>query len=173
MLRASGKLIAIVMATTVVGGASVIGASAGTVAPSSLRGTEHLTVMGSSTNPKRLSVIATGLFTDGGIMPNQSWVGKPATSPIKLARGTIWLRETLVRHVDKLDNATCLETASVRGTYKLIRGTGRYARISGSGRYTATGRLIFGRTANGECATWHPIVDQLILTMSGPALLRH
>jgi hypothetical protein len=171
MHHACTKILAIAAAVAVIGGIGVTAASAGATAATFRRGTEHLTMMGASLTTTPISVIATGLFTDGGTIPDKAWAPGPTTSTITLGRGTIRLRETLVRHTDNLNTTTCLETASARGTYKLSHGTGRYAGISGSGRYIVTGRLVFGRTATGACATWRIIADQAILTLSGPALL--
>lgn len=172
MLHASTKISVIVAAVAVLGGVGVADAAAGTAAASSRRGTEYFALM-VSTTATRASIIATGLFTDGGTIPLSAWAPKPATTTITLGRGTIRLHETPGSITDKLDGATCLETARARGSYKLSRGTGRYTRISGSGRYTATGRLVFGRTAGGACATWRPIADQLVIALSGPVTLRH
>jgi hypothetical protein len=169
MRRAPAKLIAIVLAAITVTGTGIAAASAQPSASASHRGTEHFTFMLTSRTGVG-SVIATGLFTDGGTM---NLFGEGPSSEVKLGAGTI--RVTPNGHPSsKSDLATCLTTISERGTYKLSRGTGRYAGIRGSGHFTATDHTLSRRNHNGGCITDRPpLALQVIITFSGSATLRH
>ena len=92
---------------------------------------------------------------------------------MKLGAGTI--RVTPNGHPrSKTNLATCLTTVSERGTYKLSRGTGRYAGIRGSGHFTAIDRVVSHHKRNGGCVTNRPpLAVQAIFALSGSATLRH
>ncbi len=169
MRRAPAKLIAIVLAAVTVTGTGIAAASAQPSAPASHRGTEHFTFMLTSRTGVG-SVIATGLFTDGGTM---NLFGEGPSNEMKLGAGTI--RVTPNGHPrSKTDLATCLTTISERGTYKLSHGTGRYAGIRGSGHFTATDHTLSHHNHNGSCITSRPpLALQVMITLSGSATLRH
>lgn len=172
MRRAPVKLVAIVLAAIAVSGTGIAVASAQPSASASHRGAEHFTFMFASTRTSLGSVIATGLFTDGGTM-NLSLL-EPSVE-MKLGAGTI--RFTPTSHggpSSKTNLATCLTTVSERGSYKLSRGTGRYAGIRGSGRFAVTDRFVSHHKRDGGCVTSRPpLADQTIFTLSGSATLRH
>jgi hypothetical protein len=170
MRRAPAKLIAIILAVIAASGIGIVAASAQPSAPASHHGTEHVTFMLTSSTGVG-SIIATGLFTDGGTM------GLFSTGPsaeMKLGGGTIWITPTgRPGFSSKTDLATCLRTLSEHGTYKLSHGTGRFAGIHGSGHFTATDRTVSHHKRNGGCVTnHHPLAIQAIITFSGPATLR-
>jgi hypothetical protein len=130
MRRVPARLIAIGFAALAVTGTGIAGASVQPSASASHHGTERITLM--LTSAKGIaSVIATGLFTDGGTV-NVFSAGPSAE--LKLEAGTIRLDPT--SHVgpsSRTSPGTCLTTVTERGTYKLSRGTGRYAGIRGYG----------------------------------------
>jgi len=171
MRRAPAKLIPFVLAAITVSGTGIAAASAQPSAPASRHGTEHFTFMFASTSTDVGSIIATGPFTDGGTINISS---RGPTAEMKLGAGTIRLTGTSPRGPSsKTNRATCLTTVSERGTYKLSRGTGRYAGIRGTGRFTATDRIVSHHRRNGGCATYRsPLAEQTILTLAGSVTLR-
>lgn len=169
MRRAPAKLIAIVVAVLTASGTGIAAASAQPSAPASHRATEHFTFMLTSKTGVG-SIIATGLFTDGGTM---NLFTQGPSAEMKLGGGTIRLTTRKISHQSsKIDQATCLGNLSERGTYKLSHGTGRFAGIHGSGQFTVTDRVVQHHKRNGGCATNRdPLAIQAIITLSGPATL--
>jgi hypothetical protein len=162
MFRTAAAVLGALVAAMTVGGASVAAAS-GAPAQSSRHGAERFVFVGTSTKSGLFSVIATGLFTDGGIVNIFSL--KPE---IRLGAGTIRFRDIDRPGKAKLNRATCLLTIAGHGTYRLSHGTGKYVGISGSGRFTTIGRLVYPRKANGKCASsQHPLAFQGIITLTG------
>lgn len=172
MRRAPAKLIAIVLAVLIASGTGIAAASGQPSAAASHHGTEHFTLILTSTRTDVGSVIATGLFTDGGTI---NLFSKGPSVEVKLGAGTI--RLTPISHSgpsSKTNPATCLTTTSERGTYRLSHGTGRYAGIHGSGRFTAIDRELSHHKRGGGCATNRsPLAVQAILTFSGAATLQN
>jgi len=170
MRRAHAKLIAIILAVVATTATGIAAASAQTSAPVSHRGSEHFTIILTSTRSGVTSVIATGLFTDGGTM--NLFSGGPSAE-MKLGAGTIRLTPKSPRPPrSKTDPGTCLTTTSEHGTYRLSHGTGRYAGIRGSGHFSVTDRAISHRKPNGACVTTRaPIAVQVIFSLSGSATL--
>jgi hypothetical protein len=165
MVRIAARLLAAFLAAVAIGGTGMAVASAGP-AGSSRHGTEEFVLMDSSTRSLVFSVIATGLFTDGGAINIDSAKGEA-----KLGAGTFRVHTKTGPARQKLNSATCLRTITARGTYTLSDGTGRYAGISGSGRFITSGRIVFPRTAHGTCASSHPLAFQGIITLHGPVTL--
>ncbi len=151
--------------------AGITAAAAGTSAQAR-HGTEHFSFWFTSTKTLEASVIATGLFTDGGTTNLETG---SATAPlkVKLGAGTIWLRISGIAPKTRLPRSTCLSTATSHGTYTLARGTGKYAGIHGSGSFSLIFRAVHQRTANGACSDTKPITAaQGAIRLSGPATLR-
>jgi hypothetical protein len=171
MRRAHAKLIAIILAVVATTATGIAAASAQTSVPVSHRGAEHFTIILTSTRSGVTSVIATGLFTDGGTM---NLFSRGPSAELKLSRGNIRLTpRSPGGPKSKTTPGTCLRTTSERGTYKLSHGTGKYAGIRGSGHFSVTDREISHRKRNGGCVTTRaPIAVQVILSLSGSATLR-
>jgi hypothetical protein len=171
MRRAPAKLLAIVLAAITLSGIGIAAASAQPSAPASHHGTEHFTFMLTST-PGVGSVIATGMFTDGGTM--NLFSGGPSAE-MKLGAGTIKVTPSSRRGpTSKTNDATCLTTTSERGTYRLSHGTGRFAGIHGSGRFTAIDHVVSHHKRGGGCVSNRPpLAFQAIITLSGPVTLRN
>jgi hypothetical protein len=172
MRRIPAKVIAIILAAITVSGTGIAAASAQPSTSASPHGTEHFTLILTSTKTGVGSVIATGAFTDGGTM---NLFSEGPSTVLKLGAGTIRVTPTSPGGPrSKTNLATCLTTVSERGTYKLNRGTGRYAGIHGSGRFTAIDHVVSHHKRNGGCVTTRPpLAVQAILTLSGPVTLRH
>lgn len=53
--------------------------------------------------------------------------------------------------VPKVDAATCYATFTIRGSFTLVHGTGRYQGVHGAGTYVGHGYGYLARKANGSC----------------------
>jgi hypothetical protein len=109
--------------------------------------TEHFREMTTSATSSTSSLIATGVFTAGGI-DDQGVT--PET--FKFPGGTIKIKHHAVHTKQTLNSRTCLFTISQRGTYKLIGGTGKYAGISGHGTYVLSILAVGARNSKGKCS---------------------
>jgi hypothetical protein len=171
MLRTAARLATAVLSVAAISGTS-IAAAAPPQQQSAKQGAEHLVIMGISARSGALSVIATGLFTDGGtasLLPPEPYL------VLKLGAGSIRLTARGAAKF-KLDRATCLVTISGHNTYTLGHGTGKYAGIRGSGRFTITGSQVIRRKAGGACESERPTshlkAEQLIIALTGSATFR-
>jgi hypothetical protein len=167
MLRPYVKVLAVVLAAAA-SGITTACASASPSPSSPRHGTERFTVMWAALT-NNASVIATGLFNDGGTV---SSIYSYASNDYKLGAGSFRLTGSVKCHSFKARPGTCPKTYRAGGTYTLGHGTGNYARISGSGRFTTTLRNFFRRNAAGVCVPLRPLAIQGIVTFSGPATLR-
>ncbi len=161
MFRTAVAVMTALVAAATAGGANAAAAS-GALAHSSRHGAERLVFVGTSTKSGVFSVIATGLFTDGGTV--NIFSPKPE---LRLGAGTLRFRDKEGPGKIRFDRATCLLTITGHGTYKLSHGTGKYVRFTGAGRFTTTGRAVYPRKANGTCASSHPLAFQGIITLTG------
>jgi hypothetical protein len=169
MRRRHVVIVAVALAAAAVSGVTITAASAGPSPASSRHGIERFTVTWASlTNDA--SVIATGLFTDGGTVGG---IGSHSlVSALRLGAGGVRLTARLTRHSYTVSPSTCLMTYRASGTYTLGHGTGKYAGIRGSGRSVTTVREVFRRDAEGLCTSHRPLAVQGIATFTGPATLR-
>jgi hypothetical protein len=173
MLCVTAKVIAAV-AVAAIGGASVTAESAHMPVSASRHGSEHFTFMATfvKAGDGRIgaSIIATGLFTDGGTI-NLHTLRRSAQ--MKLGRGTIRLTTTGGSGTGtKVNPSTCLTTLTSSGTYKLSHGTGRYAGIGGSGHFTAAVHSVLARKRDGTCVLNRDLAYQAVVTLTGTATLR-
>lgn len=132
--------------------ASVIISGAGVAAASprpAASGTEVFHLMTTSATARQLSLIATGVFTAGGVDISGS-----TTDTVKFANGTF-----KINHPGKgtgthsLNPKTCLFTSNATGKYTVSDGTGAYAGISGSGTAKISFLGIAARNSAGKCST--------------------
>jgi hypothetical protein len=174
MLRAPAKVIAAAVTAAAIGGATITAASADVSMSAARHGREHFTLMAALARTADASfdasIIGTGLFTDGGTIH----IGKRASSAeMKLGRGTIRLTTTIGSGgIFNANPSTCLTTQTASGTYKLSRGTGRYAGISGSGHFTTTVHFVSARNRDGSCSQNRELAYQAVVTLTGTATLR-
>jgi hypothetical protein len=164
MRRTLAAAIGAVSVAAVLSGAGLAAAS-GRPAGSHI---EHFQSMTTSATSNRFSLIATGVFTAGGVH-----VPTGATTDIfKFPGGTFGLKHHAVSSKQTLNGRTCLFTISERGTYKISGGTGKYAGISGSGTYVASIMAVFARNSKGKCrSSAPPPTFQLIINGHGPVKL--
>jgi hypothetical protein len=144
--------------------AGVTAASAAPAASHSASGTEYIQVMSASVAPGPASVIARGVFTAAG----QTRLGEAKVSTIRFPGGTIVLSHRPVHGSERFSPASCLSLVSQSGSYRIVRGTGRYAGISGHGTYQLSLEIVAARVG-GHCSSARPPQGQQeLLRLSGP-----
>jgi hypothetical protein len=97
-----------------------------------------------------LSVIATGVFTAGGVAHS----GQKADLLVFPA-GTIKIVPYAGGGSQKINPKTCLLTETMKADYNITGGTGKYAGISGKGTYTGNILGIVARSG-GKCQRGGP-----------------
>jgi hypothetical protein len=128
--------------------------------------TEHFQIMTTTATSNRLSIIATGSFTAGGVDHEASSVATE-TFP----GGTFRIRHSRGTGKQTFNPGTCLLTLNLHGTYTLGHGTGKYAGISGHGTYKLS-ILAIARKVHGQCSqSLPPATFQQIISASGPVSL--
>jgi hypothetical protein len=161
---------ALVAVTTTVSAAAMIsgaGLAAASARPAATT-TEHFQGMTTSGTSNKSSVIATGLFTVGGIDTRTSG----STDVFKFPKGTFKINHRPVHAKQAVNPKTCLLTISQSGTYKLGGGTGSYVGISGHGKYAISILAVLARNSKGNCSmTATPVAFQQLITAQGPAKL--
>jgi hypothetical protein len=169
MRRAPARFAATVLTTLALSSAGIAAASAQLSPAATHRRAEHFTFVFTSTSPGEASVIATGLFTDGGTI--NIFTNGPSAA-MKLGAGTIRLTAASQGVESKTNPVTCLTTVTGRGTYNLGHGTGKYVGIRGSGHYTVLDHVVSRREPGGGCVTTRsPLAVQAIFNFSGWATL--
>jgi hypothetical protein len=128
-------------------------------------GTENVQIVNTSATSSTASVIATGVFTDGGVdnMGNK-------VDTIVLSNGSFKVahRGPSTQHFNP---ATCLLTVLGHGTFKISGGTGAYAKISGTGKYALKIQAVAPKVA-GKCSQKQaPLAFQQIIKGSGKVSL--
>ncbi len=120
--------------------------------------------MSASVAPGPASAIARGVFTAAG----QARLGGARAGTITFPGGTIVLSHRPSRSTSRFYPAGCLSVISQSGSYRIVRGTGRYAGISGHGTYQLSLEIVAAR-ANGHCSSARPpLGQQELLRLSGP-----
>src|ERR1700730_1269995 len=134
-----------VSAATMITGASLAAANA---SPAGAR-TEHFQIMTTSATSNTASIIATGVFTAGGV--NVGGNGNNGTGTVVFPGGTFKITHHTVHAKPTFNNKTCLFTLQATGTYKLGGGTAKYAEISGHGTFVVRILAVFARNSKGQC----------------------
>jgi hypothetical protein len=136
-----------VAAATVASGAGLAVASASTVHRAATSGTEHFSLMTTEASTSKYVVIASGLFTAGGVDLSGNTVDR-----VKLSNGGFKINHAGPIHVikEQFNPKTCLGVFVVTGKFTLEGGTGAYKGISGSGKALISGTFIARRT-KGQC----------------------
>jgi hypothetical protein len=154
-------------ATAVATAAATVGVGTASAAPTvshAPTGTEYIQVMSASTGPGTASVIARGVFTAAG----QVRLGDAKAVTITFPGGTVVLTHKQAHGSQHFSPASCLSLISQSGSYRITRGTGRYAGISGHGTYQLSLEII-GARAHGQCSPGRPpLAQQELLRLSGP-----
>jgi hypothetical protein len=155
--------------TTASAAAMICGASlAAAAARPAASTTEHFQGMSTSVTSNKSSVIATGVFTAGGVDISIS----NTKDTFKFPTGTFTVTHHATHTKQGVNTKTCLFTVSQRGTYKLSNGTGSYAGISGHGKYVASVLAVLGRNSKGKCSMKAaPAAFQQLIKAQGPVKL--
>lgn len=156
------KLTAAIIAISV---AAIGGVAGGTAASASSGGgrMERLRLVSTTAASDRLSAIATGAFTSGGYD-----IPGAVTDTVVFPGGTFAFRH--VRHGFKasFNPSTCLLTETVRGTFTLAHGTGRYSGLRGSGTFVTSIVAVTAKNQAGRCThVQAPATFQGITTAAG------
>ncbi len=154
------------ISVTALSGAGLAAASASAGARPATSGTEHFQIMTTSGTASNQSIIATGLFTAGGVDHSGGKVDK-----VVFPGGTFKIAHSPGKGPQTFNPKTCLLTINQHGTYTVGHGTGKYKGISGHGKYKLS---ILGVEAKsgGKCAqSKPPVAFQLIIKASGPVSL--
>ncbi|HEV2451687.1 MAG TPA: hypothetical protein VGS62_07155 [Streptosporangiaceae bacterium] len=148
-----------ISAVALIGGASVAAAGA---SPGGTRA-ELLRIMNTTATSVRLSVIATGAVTAGGYV-----IPAAVTDVVVFPRGTFTFRHVRRSGTAAFNSHTCLLTETLRGTFTLGEGSGRYAGIRGSGTFVTSIVAVTARNRAGRCTHLQaPATYQEITTASG------
>jgi len=158
LLGAAGALVAAVSL-------AVIGLTAASAHTSAVSGTEHFQSLAASATATPV-VIAHGVFTDHGVNHPGAKV-----DTFVLQKGRFQLAHKVTSTIHHFNPATCLEQLTLKGTYTVSHGTGKYTGISGSGTLVFSLLAILPRVS-GKCSmTRPPVALQVILKESGPVSL--
>jgi hypothetical protein len=159
--RALGAVVLSAATTAMLGGGAAL-ASRIPAAP----GTEHIQIVSTSATSSTASVIATGVFTVGGVDLQGNKV-----DTMKFGNGSFKVAHSPGKGTQKLNPTTCLLTIQFHGTYKISDGTGKYNEISGQGRYQLS-ILAVAAKVKGKCSQKAPpTAFQQIINASGPVHL--
>jgi len=110
-------------------------------------GTEHFSLMTTQPSASKYAIIASGVFTAGGVDVSGS-----STDTAKFANGTFKIHHggkfKIVK--EQLNPKTCLELFVAKVKFTLGGGTGAYKDLSGSGNATIN-ELAIGSRSKGQC----------------------
>lgn len=113
-------------------------------------GTENFQLMSTSATSNTASVIASGVFTAGGVDHMGSKV-----DTLVFPTGSFKVAHSKGTGPQNLNPKTCLLTVSQKGTITLSGGTGAYAGIKGKGTYQFSEMAILARSG-GKCTMKKP-----------------
>jgi hypothetical protein len=166
MRRTFAAAIGAVSVAAVLSGAGLAAASTTAGAAPAAHGTEHFQIMSTSATASTNSIIATGLFTAGGV----NHIGN-TTDKAVFPGGTFKIAHSPGKGTQSFDPKTCLLTLNLHGTYTVGHGTGKYKGISGHGNYQLS-ILAIGAKSGGKCSqSKPPVTFQQIIKASGPVSL--
>jgi hypothetical protein len=148
-----------ILSLAIIGGVGVATASASAGGTQ----TEHLRIMNTKAAAARLSVIATGAFTAGGYV-----IPAAVTDTVVFPGGTFKLRHVTHSGTASFNSSTCLLTETLRGSFTIGRGTGKYAGIQGSGKFLTSIVAVTAKDHAGRCThVQAPATYQEITTANG------
>jgi len=142
--------------------AGLASASAASARPSASK-VEHLRIISTKATDDRLSTVATGAFTAGGVdIPGRR------ADVIRFPGGAFRISFHDKSISSGFNPATCLITEKQAGTFTIGHGRGRYARLSGSGTYVTSLVGVSTRNRAGQCIGLRaPATFQGITTATG------
>jgi hypothetical protein len=145
-------------------GAGLASASTGAAAPKHA-GTEHLYLMTTQPSGSRYSIIATGVFTTGGVD-----ISGNSTDTARVKGGTFKVHHGGKFHIIKqqVNAKTCLARFEARTSFTLGGGTGAYKKLSGSGTALLNELAILPRNSKGVCnPNGNAVVNEQTITATG------
>jgi hypothetical protein len=164
MRKTIAALIGAAATVTMITGAGLAAASPRT----SVTRTEHFQAMSTNLVSNRTSLVAYGAFTAGGVDVQHN----NNTDTFRFRGGTLHVTHKVAGGHHRFVKATCLNVITQHGTYKITRGTGRFAGATGSGHFALSIVFIAGRNSHGACSmTKKPVAGQLIIQAHGPVTL--
>ena len=144
-------------------------ASASTSAPAvSNSGTEHFYLMTTQPSASKYSIIASGVFTTGGLD-----IAGGATDTARVKGGTFKIHHGGAFHIIKqsVNPKTCLAQFEATASFTLGGGTGAYKKLTGSGKAVISELAIAPRGRNGACnLNGNPVINEE--TITGTARVR-
>ena len=112
-----------------------------------------------------IGVVAHGVFTGAGRAVEDGQI-----DTFHLGGGTLVVRITLRTATTTWHNAACFFTASGRGRYHILSGTGRFAGVTGRGTVRYHGQGVSVRPAHGPCdVTRKPRYEFDVINAQGSA----
>ena len=160
------KLAAAAVAAVTAGSLSlgvVPAASAAPVAKSSAR-TEAFQIVSTSARSSRAPIIAYGAFAAHGVDHQGDKYDKIVTK-----RGTFRIYHSTGHGTTKLNPESCVIRVRQHGSYRISRGTGRFAGLTGHGTYRFWLVGIAARTSSGRCSEKKaPVAFQEVIRARGP-----
>jgi hypothetical protein len=161
---------AVAAASLAMTGTSLAAASpARTAAAAAKTGTEYIQEMSASATSPVSQVVAYGMFTAAGT-DTQAPAGNSDT--LRFPGGTFVATYKVTGARNRVDPGTCVSTLVLDISYKLGKGTGKFAGITGSGHATNTQITLAARGAHGGCSATRAIAQQSLIEASGPVALK-
>jgi hypothetical protein len=155
------KIVVVGMAAAMLSSGAGLAAASASTAAAAKSGTEHFSLMTTQPSASKYVVIASGLFTAGGVDVSGNKVDL-----VKLPGGSFKINHGTAVHVlrEHLNAKTCLENFAATAKFTLGHGKGVYKGISGSGKALISG-LAIARRAKGKCdLNVNPVVSQQTIT---------
>jgi hypothetical protein len=152
-----------IAATVIASGTGLAVASASPVQRPAVSGTEHFSLMTTQPSASKYVVIASGVFTAGGVDLSGNSVDL-----VKLPHGSFKINHGTAVHIVKmrLNPRTCLEVFVATAKITVGHGKGAYKAIKGSGKATISG-LAIARRSKGRCnPNANPAVSEQTITAS-------
>lgn len=168
MVRISSRILATGTAIAAAGAIALTGLTAASASPAagpSGSGIEHFQLVTTSFSGNNESIIATGMFTAGGVDHSGNRV-----DTVVFPNGAFKITHSKGKGPQHFNPKTCLAVISQHGTYSLSDGTGKYAHLSGHGTYHVSVMFVGARNSKGKCSQ-RPTAVQQIITAQGPVSL--
>jgi hypothetical protein len=160
MFSRISRLIAVGAVVAAAGGVCAGVANAASASPAA-SGTEHFNLMTTLPNSSKYVMIASGVFTAGGVDTQGS-----STDVAKFANGSFKIHHGGALHIikEQVNQKTCLAVFEGKTPFTLGNGTGAYKKLSGSGTATISELAIFPRS-HGQCnSNANPLTNEQTIT---------
>ena len=144
--------------------ATIVGATAASANMGPAPQYEYIHILSASAASGASTVIATGVFTAGGVATGN--LANGGTDVVTLPGGTFKVSAGKARGSGSSSAITCLSAGTASGVYKIHSGTGKYAHISGSGRFSYSYMSVSAHT-NGHCGK--TTAAETTINLQGPA----